>query len=133
LTDLFQSALDLDPRRRDESPILEKLREELESVNGVISEEFAILTRPRLGHEKLMASNLKPSFAVLEEKVIARSHFRNPSGGPGDQRLCRAEPAATGRLDHDHRIVPGIDPWNGHCRSRWKNDLAGTPADTFQG
>jgi uncharacterized membrane protein YccC len=77
LTDLFQSALDLDPRRQDESPFLEKLREELGSVNGAIAEEFAILIQPRLPHEKLPPSNLKASFALLEEKVNALRSEQN--------------------------------------------------------
>jgi len=71
LTDLFQSALDLERRRQDESPILENLRGELEAVNAAISEEFAILTRPRPGHEKLLPSQLRERFALLEEKVGA--------------------------------------------------------------
>jgi uncharacterized membrane protein YccC len=71
LTDLFQSALDLERRRQDESPILETLRDELETVNVAISEEFAILTRQRLRHEKLPPSQLKARFALLEEKVSA--------------------------------------------------------------
>src|SRR6202035_4290240 len=69
LTDLFQSALDLDRRRRDEWPILEKLRDGLESVSAAISEEFAILTRPQLRDEKLPPSRLKAPFALLEEKI----------------------------------------------------------------
>jgi uncharacterized membrane protein YccC len=71
LTDLFQSALDLERRRQDESSILERLRDKLEAVNAAISEEFAILTRPRLRHEKLPASQLKARFALLEEEVNA--------------------------------------------------------------
>jgi uncharacterized membrane protein YccC len=71
LTDLFQSALDLERRRQDESPILVNLRDELEAVNAAIMEEFAILTQPRLRHEKLPPSQLKERFALLEEKVGA--------------------------------------------------------------
>ncbi len=71
LTDLFQSALDLERRRQIETPILEKLRDEMEAVNAAISEEFAILTRPRLRYEKLPPSRLKARFALLEEKVSA--------------------------------------------------------------
>jgi len=71
LTDLFQSALDLDRRRRDESPILERLRDELEAANTAITEEFAILTRPRLRNEKLPPGKLESSFALLEEKISA--------------------------------------------------------------
>jgi len=71
LTDLFQSALDLERRRQNETPILEKLRDEVEAVNVAISEEFAILTRPRRRYEKLPPSQLKARFALLEEKVSA--------------------------------------------------------------
>jgi hypothetical protein len=121
LTDLFQSALDLDRRRRDESPILERLRDELEAANTAISEEFEILTRPRLRNEKLPPNQLKAPFALLEEKISAI------------RSVCRAEPAATSCVDHHHRIVPGVDPRNGHSRSRREIDLAGAAAATFQG
>ncbi len=77
LTDLFQSALDLDRRRRDESPMLEKLQNELEVANAAISEEFAILTRPRLRHEKLQPSQLKAPFLLLEEKIRAIRNEQN--------------------------------------------------------
>ena len=71
LTDLFQSALDLERRRQNESPILENLRDELEAVNGAISEEFGVLTRLRPRYQKLPPSQLKERFALLEAKVNA--------------------------------------------------------------
>jgi uncharacterized membrane protein YccC len=86
LTDLFQSTLDLERRRQNESPILENLRDELEAVNAAIAEEFAILTRPRPRHEKLPPSQLKERFALLEEKVSA---IRD-----GPEKLFRTLPVA---------------------------------------
>ena len=78
LTDLFQSALDLERRRQLESPILQKLRDELDAVNAAISEEFAILTQPRPRHQKLPPGHLKERFALLEEKV---SEMRGEQAG----------------------------------------------------
>jgi uncharacterized membrane protein YccC len=86
LTDLFQSALDLERRRQNESPILENLRDEMEAVNAAIAEEFAILTRARPRHEKSPPSQLKERFALLEEKVTAIR------GGP--EKLFRTLPVA---------------------------------------
>ena len=71
LTDLFQSALDLERRRQDESPILNEVRDELEGVNAAIRGEFAILVQPRPSHEKVPTGTLKARFALLEEKVHA--------------------------------------------------------------
>jgi uncharacterized membrane protein YccC len=94
LTDLFQSALDLERRRQDESPILENLRDELEAVNTAISEEFAILTRPRPRREKLPPSQLKERFALLEEKVNAIR------GGPEKLFLTLPVAVVTAFLGH---------------------------------
>jgi uncharacterized membrane protein YccC len=70
LTDLFQSAADLGRRCQNELPILERVRDEVEALNAGIAEEFAVLTRPRLGHEKLPASKLKEQLKLLEAKII---------------------------------------------------------------
>jgi uncharacterized membrane protein YccC len=94
LTDLFQSALDLERRRQDESPILENLRDELESVNAAIAEEFAILSQPRPRYDKLPPSRLKERFALLEEKVSA---FR---GGPDKPFLNLPIGVVTAFLGH---------------------------------
>jgi hypothetical protein len=40
LTDLFQSTLDLEKRRQDESAILENVRKEIEDLNAAISADF---------------------------------------------------------------------------------------------
>jgi uncharacterized membrane protein YccC len=70
LTDLFQSAADLERRRLSELPILDRLRDEIEALNAAIAEEFAILTRPRLGHEQLPPSHLRERLQALEAKII---------------------------------------------------------------
>jgi len=70
LTDLFQSAADLERRRQNELPILERLRDEIEALNGAIAEEFAILTRARFGQEKLPPSPVKERLEALEAKII---------------------------------------------------------------
>jgi uncharacterized membrane protein YccC len=94
LTDLFQSALDLDRRRQDESLILDKLGFELEAANTAISEEFAILAAPRLRHENLPPSRLKERFALLEEKVKA------VRGGPEKLFLTLPGEIVTAFLGH---------------------------------
>ena len=79
LTDLFQSTLDLEERRQDESPILENVRKEIEDLNTAISADFAILTPPRPRQEKLPPSRTKECFALLEKKVMTmRSGEESP-------------------------------------------------------
>jgi hypothetical protein len=70
LTDLFQSAADLERRHQSELAILERVRDEIEALNGAIAEEFAILARPRFGHELLPPSRLKERLAALEAKIV---------------------------------------------------------------
>jgi uncharacterized membrane protein YccC len=70
LTDLFQSAADLARRHQSELAILERVRDEIEALNGAIAEEFAILARPRFGHELLPPSRLKERLAALEAKIV---------------------------------------------------------------
>jgi uncharacterized membrane protein YccC len=70
LTDLFQSAADLERRRQIETPILGRVRDELERLDAAIAEEFSILTKPRLGHEILPPSQLKEHLSSLEEKIV---------------------------------------------------------------
>jgi uncharacterized membrane protein YccC len=79
LTDLFQSTLDLEERRQDESPILENVRKEIEDLNAAISADFAILTPPRPRHEKLPPSRTTECFAILEKKVMT---MRSGEGSP---------------------------------------------------
>jgi hypothetical protein len=71
LTDLFQSAADLEKRRQSESPILDRIRDELETLNAAIEEEFAVLTRPLRPNETRPPSLLKERLALLEEKIVA--------------------------------------------------------------
>jgi uncharacterized membrane protein YccC len=70
LTDLFQSAADLERRRLNELPILERLRDEIEALNAAIAEEFAVLTRPRPGHEQLPPCHLRERLEALQAKII---------------------------------------------------------------
>jgi uncharacterized membrane protein YccC len=70
LTDLFQSAADLERRRQNELPILDRVRDEIEALNSAIAEEFAILARPRFGYENLPPSPVKEPLNVLEAKII---------------------------------------------------------------
>jgi uncharacterized membrane protein YccC len=70
LTDLFQSAADLERRREIETPILGRVREELERLDAAIAEEFSVLSKPRLDHESLPPSQLKERLAALEEKIV---------------------------------------------------------------
>jgi uncharacterized membrane protein YgaE (UPF0421/DUF939 family) len=84
LTDLFQSAADLERRRKNELPILERFRDEIEALNAAIAEEFAILTRARLGQEKLPPSPVKERLEALEAKItLLRS---------GPEKLLRSLP-----------------------------------------
>jgi uncharacterized membrane protein YccC len=69
LINLFHAALHVRRWRQGESSILEHLRHELESLEATISEEFGILTAPRLPGEKLRSSSLNEAFAVFEKRV----------------------------------------------------------------
>jgi p-hydroxybenzoic acid efflux pump subunit AaeB len=69
LINLFHAALHVSRWRRGETSILEHLRHELESLEAMISKEFAILTAPQLPGEKLRSSSLNEVFAVFEKRV----------------------------------------------------------------
>ncbi len=70
LNDLFQSAADLEKRRQSESPILDRVRPELEALNAAIRDEFSLLTERRRPNEKLPPCGLKEPLALLEEKIV---------------------------------------------------------------
>ena len=70
LVDLFQSAVDLEHRRQNELPILNRMRDEIEALNAAIVQEFAVLTRPRLGHQQLPPSHLRERLEALEARFI---------------------------------------------------------------
>jgi uncharacterized membrane protein YccC len=70
LQDLYQSAADLERRRPNELPILDRARDEIEALNAAIELEFAVLTRPRLGYEQLPPSQLKERLEALEARII---------------------------------------------------------------
>jgi uncharacterized membrane protein YccC len=74
LTDLFQSAVDLERRREDESHILEPLRDELEALDTAIAEEFSLLTQRRPAGVPSPPSRLRPHLERLEERI---SSLRN--------------------------------------------------------
>jgi hypothetical protein len=66
----------------------------LEAVNAAILEEFAILVRPRLRHQKLPPSHLQERYALLEDRVNA---FRD---GPEKPFLTLPMPVVTAFLGH---------------------------------
>ena len=70
MVDLFQSSVDLERQRQNELPILNRAREEIEALNAAIVQEFAVLTRPRLGHQQLPPSQLKERLEALEARII---------------------------------------------------------------
>ncbi len=69
LNDLFQSAADLEKRRQSESPILDRVRPELEALDLAIRNEFSLLTERRRPNEKLPPCGLKEPLALLEKKI----------------------------------------------------------------
>jgi uncharacterized membrane protein YccC len=69
LTDLFQSAVDLERRREDESHILEQLRDELDALDAAIAEEFSVLMQRRPAGVPSPASRLRPHVERLEERI----------------------------------------------------------------
>jgi len=69
LMDLFQSALNLERRREDESHILESLRDELEGLDAAIAEEFAILTQRRPAGVSSPPSQLRTQLGQLDQKI----------------------------------------------------------------
>jgi len=69
LMDLFQSALNLERRREDESHILESLRDELEGLDAAIAEEFAILTQRRPAGVSSPPSQLRTQLGRLDQKI----------------------------------------------------------------
>jgi uncharacterized membrane protein YccC len=69
LTDLFQSAVDLERRCEDESHILEQLRDELDALDAAIAEEFSVLTQRRPAGVRSPPSRLTPHLERLEERI----------------------------------------------------------------
>jgi uncharacterized membrane protein YccC len=69
LTDLFQSAVNLERRRQDESHILEQIRDELEALDAAIAEEFSVLTQRRPAGARSPPSRLRPHLERLEAKI----------------------------------------------------------------
>jgi hypothetical protein len=69
LTELFQSAIDLERRRGDESHILEHLRDELEALDAAIAEEFSAQTQRRPAGVPSPPSRLRPHRERLEAKI----------------------------------------------------------------
>src|ERR1700756_4189264 len=67
LTNLFRAGLDLS-RYRVEQRFLDHMRQEAESLQAAISDEFNILTTSHLPGEKLRSSRLNEAFAALQEK-----------------------------------------------------------------
>ena len=69
LTDLFQSAVDLERRREDESHLLEQVRDELDALDAAIAEEFSLLTQRRPAEVPSPPSRLRPHVERLEERI----------------------------------------------------------------
>jgi uncharacterized membrane protein YccC len=67
LTNLFRAGLDLS-RYRVEQRFLDHMRQEAESLQAAISDEFNILTTSHPPGEKLRAGRLNEAFAALQEK-----------------------------------------------------------------
>jgi uncharacterized membrane protein YccC len=67
LTNLFRAGLDLS-RYRVEQRFLDHMRQEAESLQAAISDEFNILTTSHPPGEKLRSSRLNEAFAALQEK-----------------------------------------------------------------
>lgn len=69
LISLFQGALLLSQWRLVDAVIVDRLRDELESVSNAISEEVSILSGPHRPGEKLPPGSLQDAFAALIQKV----------------------------------------------------------------
>ena len=69
LTDLFQSAVDLERRREGESHILVQVRDELDALDAAIAEEFSVLTQRRPAGVPSPPSRLRPHVERLEERI----------------------------------------------------------------
>jgi len=67
LTNLFRAGLDLS-RYRVEQRFLDHMRQEAESLQAAISDEFNILTTSHPPGEKLRSGRLNEAFAALQEK-----------------------------------------------------------------
>jgi uncharacterized membrane protein YccC len=67
LTNLFRAGLDLS-RYRVEQRFLDHMRQEAESLQAAISDEFNILTTSHPPGEKLRSSRVNEAFAALQEK-----------------------------------------------------------------
>ena len=71
LTNLFQSALYLERRRKEESVYIERIQGELEAVSAAIAAEFAIQTTTYPPGSQLPESRLDEAYEALSEKLNA--------------------------------------------------------------
>jgi uncharacterized membrane protein YccC len=71
LTNLFQSALFLERKRKEESDFIERIQSELEAVSSAIAEEFRILTRLYPPGNRLPETRLDEAYETFLEKLKA--------------------------------------------------------------
>jgi uncharacterized membrane protein YccC len=69
LTNLFQAALHLERKRREESPYIAKIQNELAALLAAISEEFQILIRPYSPGARLPETTIEKAFDTLFKKL----------------------------------------------------------------
>jgi uncharacterized membrane protein YccC len=82
LTNLFQSALFLERKRKEESDFIERIQSELEAVSSAIAEEFRILTRIYPPGNRLPETKLDEAYEKFLEKLNAMRNaglFYEPS------------------------------------------------------